>query len=61
MLDPRPAPPPGCDEAPPLLAVERLSVFYPVPGKKLFSRTFPQVHAVEDVSFALDRGRTGGR
>jgi peptide/nickel transport system ATP-binding protein len=60
MLDPRPAPPPGCGEAPPLLAVEQLSVFYPVPGKKLFSRTFPQVHAVEDVSFALDRGRTLG-
>jgi oligopeptide/dipeptide ABC transporter ATP-binding protein len=44
----------------PLLALEGLSVFFPVPGKTLFSRKVPQVHAVEDVSFTLERGETLG-
>ena len=60
MLDRGPAPGLDGSGAPPLLAVEELSVFYPVPGGRLFSRTTPQVHAVEDVSFALERGRTLG-
>jgi peptide/nickel transport system ATP-binding protein len=60
MLEPGPAPALAGGDAPPLLAVEELSVFYPVPGGGLFSRTTPQVHAVEDVSFALEHGRTLG-
>jgi oligopeptide/dipeptide ABC transporter ATP-binding protein len=60
MLDPGPGPVLTGGGAPPLLAVEGLSVFYPVPGGGLFSRTTPQVHAVEDVSFTLERGRTLG-
>jgi oligopeptide/dipeptide ABC transporter ATP-binding protein len=60
MLDRGPAPGLAGDGPPPLLAVEGLSVFYPVPGGSLFSRTTPLVHAVEDVSFTLERGRTLG-
>src|SRR5262249_57825325 len=37
-----------------------LGVFYPVPGGRLLSRPAPQGQAVEDVSFALERGRTLG-
>jgi len=46
--------------APPLVAVEGLSVFFPVPGQGLLSRARSQVHAVEDVSFTLERGETLG-
>jgi peptide/nickel transport system ATP-binding protein len=60
MLDPGPAPVLAGGGGPPLLAVEELSVFYPMPGGGLFSRTTPQVHAVEDVSFTLERGCTLG-
>jgi oligopeptide/dipeptide ABC transporter ATP-binding protein len=60
MLDPAPGAALARGGAPPLLAVEGLSVFFPVPGKRWFSRSVPQVHAVENVSFALDRGRTLG-
>jgi peptide/nickel transport system ATP-binding protein len=60
MLDPGPTTALARGVAPPLVAVERLSVYYPVPGKALFSRHTPQVHAVEDVSFTLARGATLG-
>jgi oligopeptide/dipeptide ABC transporter ATP-binding protein len=46
--------------APPLVAVEGLSVFFPVPGQGFLSRARSQVHAVEDVSFTLERGETLG-
>jgi len=60
MLDPGSATGLVRGTAPPLVAVEGLSVYYPVPGKTLFSRHTPQVHAVEDVSFTLERGHTLG-
>jgi peptide/nickel transport system ATP-binding protein len=60
MLDPAPGTALARGVTPPLLAVDGLSVFFPVPGKGLFSRRVPQVHAVEDVSFTLDRGETLG-
>jgi oligopeptide/dipeptide ABC transporter ATP-binding protein len=44
----------------PLVAVEGLSVFFAVTRQRLFSHTRSQVHAVEDVSFMLDRGKTLG-
>jgi peptide/nickel transport system ATP-binding protein len=37
-----------------------MSVFFPVPGKGLFSRSGSRIHAVEDVSFTLARGETLG-
>ncbi len=47
-------------DAQPLVMVEGLSVFFPVPGARFWSRARPQVHAVEDVSFTLHPGETLG-
>ena len=47
-------------DAQPLVAVERLSVLFPVLGARFWSRARPQVHAVEDVSFTLHPGETLG-
>ena len=60
MLDSASPTPVPRGDAPPLVAVDGLSVFFPVPGPGLLSRARSQVHAVEDVSFTLDRGETLG-
>ena len=44
----------------PLLAVEAISVFFQLPAQALFSRNFPRLHAVEDVSFTLAPRETLG-
>jgi oligopeptide/dipeptide ABC transporter ATP-binding protein len=43
-----------------LLDVEHLKVFFPIRRGLLIDRTVAQVHAVNDVSFALDEGETLG-
>ena len=48
------------DATPPLLAVEAISVFFQLPAQALFSRNFPRLHAVEDVSFTLAPRETLG-
>jgi oligopeptide/dipeptide ABC transporter ATP-binding protein len=60
MLDVASITPVARGDAPPLVAVESLSVFFPMSGRGLFSRARSQVHAVEDVSFTLERGKTLG-
>lgn len=60
MLDPAPGASLAQRDSLPLVAVDDLSVFFPAPAKGLLSRGRPQVHAVEDVSFALERGETLG-
>ena len=57
MLDVASPQPAGATDVQPLVAVEGLSVFFPVPGERFWSRARPQVHAVEDVSFTLSPGR----
>jgi oligopeptide/dipeptide ABC transporter ATP-binding protein len=44
----------------PLLEVEHLKVYFPVRGGLFVSRTVDNVHAVDDVSFALHEGETFG-
>ena len=61
MLDPTPQSNARSREsAAPLLSVEGLSVFFPNPAKRLFSRRRSFVHAVDDVSFSIPRGETLG-
>jgi peptide/nickel transport system ATP-binding protein len=47
-------------DASPLLAVEGISVFFPLPSNALFSRSSPLLHAVDGVSFTLQRRETLG-
>ncbi|MCW2967701.1 MAG: dipeptide/oligopeptide/nickel transporter ATP-binding protein, partial [Solirubrobacteraceae bacterium] len=44
----------------PLLEVDHLQKYFPVRKGALFSRTVGKVHAVDDVTFALDEGETLG-
>ncbi|MXZ54628.1 MAG: ABC transporter ATP-binding protein [Gammaproteobacteria bacterium] len=44
---------------PPLLEVQRLTKFFPV-KQGIIPRTVGQVHAVDDISFTLERGETLG-
>jgi oligopeptide/dipeptide ABC transporter ATP-binding protein len=44
----------------PLLEAEHLEVHFPVRSNALFGRTIGQVHAVDDVSLALEDGETLG-
>ena len=48
-----------CKETAPLLQVEHLVKYYPIKGG-LLGRTVAQVHAVDDVSFAIQPGETLG-
>jgi peptide/nickel transport system ATP-binding protein len=54
------APPVARGDASPLVAVDGLSVFFPMPAPGLLSRARSQVHAVDDVSFTVERGETLG-
>jgi len=54
------APAPDARDGAPLLEVEHLRVLFPVKSGAIVSRTVGQVHAVDDVSFALREGETLG-
>ncbi len=43
-----------------LLEVQNLTVRFPIRGRGLFARSRGAIHAVEDVSFALERGQALG-
>jgi oligopeptide/dipeptide ABC transporter ATP-binding protein len=51
---------PTPSDAPPLLDVEHLQVLFPIKAGVIIDRKVGQVHAVDDVSFALQEGETLG-
>ena len=46
--------------APPLVEVEHLKLHFPIKGGIVLDREVARVHAVDDVTFALEEGRTLG-
>jgi oligopeptide/dipeptide ABC transporter ATP-binding protein len=50
----------GKGGAPDLMSVEHLKVLFPVKAGLIIDRTVAHVHAVDDVSFALNQGETLG-
>jgi oligopeptide/dipeptide ABC transporter ATP-binding protein len=50
----------GAREAPPLLEAEHLKIYFPIKSGLIIDRKIGQVHAVDDVSFALREGETLG-
>ncbi len=58
--DPPPATPPAGEPAAPLVEVQHLKVYFPVTTGGVLQRVVGLVKAVDDVSFAIQRGETLG-